>query len=182
MKEIKLDKKQSIALLNRALDVEDKMREIMDRHIVESHQELRRQLNQKVLDMANKEGCSIWDICYNYLPDIDYETDYSDGKPTLKTTLTLLPIRFEFEKDGWIKRPDLPPHPDDTDLVVYNEIKAACPVVLREFRYYFPKSQPQEKYFVVTSMEEEDRPDMAALFLQGVTHYLPITLPMEDEK
>ena len=99
MKEIKLDKKQSIALLNRALDVEDNMREIMDRHIVESHQELRRQLNQKVLDIANEKGCSIWDICYNCLPDIDYVTDYSDGKATLKGTLTLLPIRFEFDKE-----------------------------------------------------------------------------------
>lgn len=178
MKEIKLDKKQSIALLNRALDVEEKMREIMDRHIVESHQELRRQLNQKVLDIANERGCSIWDICYNYLPDIDYETDYSEGKATIKGTLTLLPIGFEFEKDGWIKCPDLPVHPDDTDLVVYNEIKAACPVVLREFRYYFPES----KYYVITSMKEEYSPYEAALFLQGVTHYLPITLPMEDEK
>lgn len=99
MKETKLDKKQSIALLNRALDVEDKMREIMDRHIVESRQELCRLLNQKVLDMANARGCSIWDICYNYLPDIDYVTDYSDGKATVKGTLTLLPIRFEFDKE-----------------------------------------------------------------------------------
>lgn len=99
MKEIKLDKKQSIALLNRALDVEDKMREIMDHHIVESHQELRRQLNQKVLDMANERGCSIWDICYNYLPDFDYKADYSEGKATIKGTLTLLPIRFEFDKE-----------------------------------------------------------------------------------
>ena len=182
MKEIKLDKKLSIALLNRALDIDDKKREIMDRHIVESHQELRRQLNQKVLDMANERGCCIWDICYNYLPDIDYETDYSEGKATIKGTLTLLPIRFEFEKDGWIKRPDLPPHPDDTYLVVYNEIKAACPVVLREFRYYFPDSQPKEKYYVITSMKEEESPYGAAMFLQGITHYLPITLPMEVKK
>ena len=99
MKEIKLDKKQSIALLNRALDVEGKMQKIMAYDIVENHQELRRQLNQKVLDIANERGCSIWDICYNYLPDIDYETDYSDGKVTFKGILTLLPIRFEFDKE-----------------------------------------------------------------------------------
>lgn len=83
---------------------------------------------------------------------------------------------------NWIKRPDLPPHPDDTDLVVYNEIKAACPVVVRELRYHFPDSQPKEKYHVITSMKEENSPYGAAIFLQGITHYLPITLPMEDEK
>lgn len=80
---------------------------------------------------------------------------------------------------NWIKRPDIPPHPDDTTLMVYNEIKAACPVVLREFRYYFPNRQPQENYYVITSMEE-DSPYGAAMFLHGVTHYLPITLPKED--
>lgn len=82
--------------------------------------------------------------------------------------------------DGWIKRPDLPSHPDDTQLEVYNQIKAACPVVLRVFRYSFPESQPQEKYYVITSMDDKDDKYQAAIFLQGVTHYLPITLPKED--
>ena len=99
MKEFKLNYKNSIKLLNRAVDTDDRLQNIVDMRIVQSHDELRRQINQHILDLANKMGESLWDICYNYLPDIEYDFEGIPDKPTMVARVTLVPMRFEFDKE-----------------------------------------------------------------------------------
>lgn len=99
MKEFKLTKKQSIKLLNRALDTDDRLRKIVDSQIVQSHDELRRKMNQDILNLANQRGESLWDICYNYLPDIEYDIEGVPDRPTMVMRVNLVPVRFELDEE-----------------------------------------------------------------------------------
>lgn len=99
MKEFKLNYKNSIKLLNRALDTDDRLQKIVDMQFAQSHNELRRQINQHIFDLANARGESLWDICYNYLPDIEYNFEGTPDKPTMVARVTLVPLRYEFDKE-----------------------------------------------------------------------------------
>ena len=99
MKEFKLTYKNSVKLLNRALEVDSVMQNMVERQIAQSHDELRKQINQKVLDLANEKGCSLWDICFNYIPDIEYDMEGTPDKPTIVARMTLVSLKFEFDKE-----------------------------------------------------------------------------------
>ena len=105
MKEYKLGCKNSVKLLNRALDIDSIMDDMVHFGIADSHKELRRQINQKILDLANEKGCSLWDICFNYIPDIEQdfeakrENDGEIHKVSVIGRITLTPLRLEFEKE-----------------------------------------------------------------------------------
>lgn len=99
MKEFKLTYKNSIKLLNRALEVDSVMQNMVERQIAQSHNELRKQINQKIFDLANEKGCSLWDICYNYIPSIEYELEGTPDRPTMVARMTLVPLKFEFDKE-----------------------------------------------------------------------------------
>lgn len=99
MKEFKLTYKNSIKLLNRALEVDSMLQNAVERQIAQSHDELRKLMNQKILDLANEKGHSLWDICYNYIPDIEYGLEGTPDKPTMVARMTLVPLRFEFDKE-----------------------------------------------------------------------------------
>lgn len=99
MKEYKLTYKQSIKLLNRALEVDSIMQNMVERQIAQSHDELRKQINQKILDLANEKRCSLWDIYYNYIPDIEYNIEGAPGTPTMVARMALVPLKFEFDKE-----------------------------------------------------------------------------------
>lgn len=105
MKGYKLGCKNSVKLLNRALDIDSIMDDMVHLGIADSHKELRRQINQKILDLANEKGCSLWDICFNYIPDIEQdfevksENDGERHKVSVMGRITLTPLRLEFEKE-----------------------------------------------------------------------------------
>lgn len=99
MNEFKLTYKNSIKLLNRALEVDSIMQNMVEKQIAQSHDELRRQINQKILDLANEKNCSLWDICYNYIPDIGYDMEGTPDRPTIVARMTLVPLKFEFDKE-----------------------------------------------------------------------------------
>ena len=105
MKDYKLGCKNSIKLLNRALTIDSIMDDMVHLGIADSHKELRRQINQKILDLANEKGYSLWDICFNYIPDIEQdfevkrENDGESHKVSVMGRITLTPLRLEFEKE-----------------------------------------------------------------------------------
>lgn len=99
MKEFKLTYKNSIKLLNRALEVDSILQNAVERQIAQSHDELRKLMNQQILDLANEKGRSLWDICYNYIPDIEYDLEGTPDKPTMVAKMTLVPLKFEFDKE-----------------------------------------------------------------------------------
>lgn len=104
MKGVKLTYKNSIKLLNRALEIESKMQDMVDRQIAQSHEELRKRINQQILDLANERGCSLWDICFNYIPDIEYDCEFKEidgmrNKYVVTGRVALIPMRFEFDKE-----------------------------------------------------------------------------------
>ena len=105
MKEYKLGYKNSVKLLNRALEIDSRLDNMVHQGIAYSHEELRKQINQKILDLANEKGCSLWDICFNYIPDIEqdfevkHENDGESHKVSVMGRITLTPLRFEFDKE-----------------------------------------------------------------------------------
>lgn len=99
MKEVKLNYKNSVKLLNRALAVDSKLQNMVEKQIAQSHDDLRKQINQKILDLANEKGCSLWDICFNYFPDFEFDIEGTPDKPTMVTRMTLRPLKFEFDKE-----------------------------------------------------------------------------------
>ena len=91
-------------LLERKSQVHDKIEQLMFDGICQSIKEATSQVNKAVYEMAEKEGCSIWDICFNFIPE------YSYVEPTFKIEGTkeriiraegvvkLVPMELEFEK------------------------------------------------------------------------------------
>ena len=101
MKRVVVNEQLSDAILRRSCEVQSKLNDIVHNHICESRKSLYSQMNKQVYELAEKQGVSIWDVCFTYLPQIDYEHErLTDGSYRLRTIATIVPLEFHYPKKG----------------------------------------------------------------------------------
>ncbi len=62
----------SIRLLERKEQVRVKLEELVYDGVCESIKAATSQVNKAVYEMAEKQGCSIWDICFTFFPEYSF--------------------------------------------------------------------------------------------------------------
>lgn len=88
----------SMMLLNKSLEAQNSMREILERCREASMEAVRSEANKMAYEYAEKHGLSLWDVCLKSVPGYDYGIpEYKDGKFTMTNHVRLVPIEFDFE-------------------------------------------------------------------------------------
>ena len=99
MKKVVVNEQLSDAILRRSCEVQSKLNDIVHNNICESRKSLYSQMNKQIYELAEKQGVSIWDICFTFFPQIDHEIEkLNDGSRRLRTIATIVPLEFHFSK------------------------------------------------------------------------------------
>ncbi len=89
-------------LLERKSKVHDKLMQLVYDGVCDSIKDATNQVNKAVYEMAEKQGVSIWDICFSFVPEYSTEMpkyDYERMEQfTVKGVVKLVPLELEFEK------------------------------------------------------------------------------------
>ena len=89
-------------LVERKSKVHDRIGQLVYDGICESIKDATSQVNKHVYELAEKQGCSIWDICFSFVPEYSTEMpkyDYERMEQfTVKGVVKLVPLELEFEK------------------------------------------------------------------------------------
>lgn len=105
----KLSFENAHRLIEQGIKINDIIRESVFREIYENESKAIQDVNKAVYEMAQKQGISIWDVCFHFIPEFRYpevDMDYFDPRNvtyTAKTVIDLVPVEFELEKgpDYW---------------------------------------------------------------------------------
>ena len=89
-------------LLKRKSLVEDRLMQMMYDDTCRSIRDATSQVNKAVYEMAEKQGCSIWDICFSFVPEystgnVNFYVDGTDNVFTAENSIKLVPLKLEFE-------------------------------------------------------------------------------------
>ena len=92
----------------RLLGLSCKMRSSIEKLIYEGYDKSREKVtsdvNKAIYEMAEKRKCSIYDICFHFMPvESEFRTDIDNKNPlnqryTISSEIKLVPIEFEFEQ------------------------------------------------------------------------------------
>lgn len=109
MKKIVVDKEIAEAMMAREWEIEQTMQEMVHLQVADSMKALHSKMNKQVYEMAERQGVSIWDICFNYIPRLEYEQIMEEGhKFSLVVKLVPYPlIRRNFDKGIKDERKDV---------------------------------------------------------------------------
>ena len=94
----KLSFENSKRLLDRGLKIHDMMTEMIMRGVRESEDELRKEVNKHLYELAEKRGISLWDLCFHVVPKTNVRLDQESTNYSVVYDITLEPLEFEFEK------------------------------------------------------------------------------------
>lgn len=111
-KKFELDYEMSNKILARSMEIHDTISDIIHRNICETREEANKRLNKLVYDMAEESGKSIYDICFNTVPDYEYvnKLEPSDGvypaRHIGEMRVIIRPLEFDFTRNGsyWKKK------------------------------------------------------------------------------
>ena len=88
----------SMMLLNKSLDAENRMREIVERCRAQTMEKVRKEANKLAYEYAERNGLSLWDVCLKTVPGYDFGPFKDEGdKYTMYANVRLVPIEFDFE-------------------------------------------------------------------------------------
>ena len=97
MKKVEVRKEIAEAMMAREWEIAQTMQEMVHRQVADSMKALHSKMNKQVYEMAERQGVSIWDICFNYVPQIDYEHEkLNNGSYNLRTIATIVPLKFHY--------------------------------------------------------------------------------------
>lgn len=100
MEGIQINKELAKAMLAREWEIKDIMQEMVHRQVADSMKALHSKMNKQVYEMAERQGVSIWDICFNYIPRLEYEQVMEEGhKFSLVVKLVPYPLIRDHYKD-----------------------------------------------------------------------------------
>lgn len=91
-------------LIEQGMKINDIIRESISMGMQDTEEKAIHAVNKAVYEMAEKEGISIWDVCFHFVPQYDYsgfEIDRSNPEKqqyVMKGCVNLVPIEFELEK------------------------------------------------------------------------------------
>lgn len=97
----------SLRLLERKSQLHTKIEQLVYDGICESIKDATRQVNKAVYEMAEEQGVSIWDICFNYFPEYSHVVPkFKDFKikgdeqsvTSVEGVIKLVPFVLELEK------------------------------------------------------------------------------------
>jgi len=100
----KLSFENTRRLLERKSQIHDKLEQLMFDGVCESIKEATSQVNKAVYEMAEKQGCSVWDICFTYFPEYSFVEPAFQIEGTKERIVRaegivkLVPFELEFEK------------------------------------------------------------------------------------
>ena len=103
---VKVSYENSKRLTEQSLKMNHQIQELLMKGFREERKQIVSEINKAVYDLAEKNGMSVYDICYHYMPD---ERDvypspqlFTDPKGATRVTITkelrLVPMQFELEK------------------------------------------------------------------------------------
>lgn len=109
MKKVEVRKEIAEAMMAREWEIEQTMQEMVHLQVADSMKALHSKMNKQVYEMAERQGVSIWDICFNYIPRLEYEQIMEEGhKFSLVVKLVPYPlIRRNFDKGIKDERKDV---------------------------------------------------------------------------
>lgn len=103
IKEVKLSYENSKRLLGLSCRMQSSIEDLIrdyDKH----REKITSDVNKLIYEMAEKKKCSIYDICFHFMPVEDEVITERDSKDplnqryTISTKIKLVPIEFEFEQ------------------------------------------------------------------------------------
>ena len=95
----KLSFENTKRLIDRNIEISDRLRKIVSEGIRESEEALRKEVNKQLYDLAEKQGISLWSLCFNVVPKTKIKTpEIGEGSYSISYEVTLEPLEFEFEK------------------------------------------------------------------------------------
>lgn len=101
-KEKSLSFENTRRLFERYSKVHDKLTDILFDGLAESVKDATSQVNKAVYEMAEKQGLSLWDICFSFIPEScvtgPATYDRATGQVSAPGEIRLVPLAFEFEK------------------------------------------------------------------------------------
>lgn len=109
-KNFELDYELSKKILVRSMEIDATISDIIDRNICKTREEANKRLNKLVYDMAEENGKSIYDICFNTVPDYEYvnKLEPSDGTFPARfigeMRVKLRPFEFDFTSGNYWKK------------------------------------------------------------------------------
>lgn len=104
MKAVVIDKEIAEEMIARHRDINQAMKDMVDHKIADTMKKLHSELNKQVYEMAEQQGVSIWDICFRYVPQIEYDyggpqKNASGYRFICTARAKLVPLRMSFDKD-----------------------------------------------------------------------------------
>lgn len=103
-KQVVFDHEQTRKILARRVMIDQRLEEIMAMEICKTQEELRKRLNKELYELAEKQGVSLYDICFNFMPDYEHRLAPEGDFSKYEITITLRPAKLNMEpEDDWIK-------------------------------------------------------------------------------
>ena len=100
MKTVMIDEKFKKTIESRRWEIEDRIQDFVYRGLADTRKDLYSPLNKMVYDLAEKNGLTVWDVCFRYVPEFSFETD--PEKPfSFRETVTLVPIHEPWMDELW---------------------------------------------------------------------------------
>lgn len=88
-------------ILSRAFEMNKTINDMVYDGIFESRREADRRLNKMIFDLAEEKGVSIYDICFNFIPEYMHLPHIRSGcleqRCEMETEVRLVPMPFDFE-------------------------------------------------------------------------------------
>lgn len=164
-KQVIFDYEQTGKILARRVLIDQRLEEMMERHVAGTREELKKRLNQHLYELAEKQGISLYDVCFNYFPDYEYDFAPDGDIAKYKIKISLIPAKLSMEPEKrWISVSDRLPENDATSV-----LRCDHPTKDGGMELHLG-------YFNGESFYTEDGK------LVHPTHYMKIEFPEEDRK
>lgn len=100
----KLSYENSKRLLSLSCRMQSAIDDLIRNGYDKSREKVTSDVNKAIYEMAEKRKCSIYDICFHFVPvESEFRTEYDNKDPlnqrcTMTSKIQLVPIEFEFEQ------------------------------------------------------------------------------------
>lgn len=100
----KLSYENSKRLLGLSCHMHSSINDLIVNGYDKSREKITSDVNKAIYEMAEKRKCSIYDICFHFMPvESEFRTDIDNKNPlnqryTISSEIKLVPIEFEFEQ------------------------------------------------------------------------------------
>lgn len=100
----KLSYENSKRLLGLSCHMHSSINDLIVNGYDKSREKVTSDVNKAIYEMAEKRKCSIYDICFHFMPvESEFRTDIDNKNPlnqryTISSEIKLVPIEFEFEQ------------------------------------------------------------------------------------